>query len=224
VSSIASGAIARHDRAISDVLFVAQIACALGFGVAQIIAMQSSVEGISITWFGLWLAFLLVNLVLAVNAMRVHADRFITQTVIVYGVWTVAITANFFTLVLADAVWNEVDSITLLITGGGIVVAIAVGHLHGLGIADPMVRAAFAVLCKGVPQVTLGWNILREGGAGIAVFAIIAGHLIISMRLAQIAFSIRAAGWDRNRLGMVIGEAANELSWIVVTIAWIISS
>lgn len=146
MSSIASGAIARRDRAISDALFVAQVACALGFGVA------------------------------------------------------------------------------LLITGGGIVVAIAVGRLRGLGIGDPMVRASFAVLCKGVPQVTLGWNILREGGAGIAVFAIIAGHLIISMRLAQIAFSIRAVGWDRNRLGIAIGEAANELSWIVATVAWIISN
>ena len=41
------------------------------------------------------------------------------------------------------------------------------------------------------------------------------------MRLVQVWLSIREAGWDRNRLGIAIGEAANEASWIVATLVWV---
>jgi hypothetical protein len=34
-------------------------------------------------------------------------------------------------------------------------------------------------------------------------------------------FSIREAGWDRNRIGSALSEAANEISWVVTTIVWL---
>ena len=77
------------------------------------------------------------------------------------------------------------------------------------------------MFCKAVPQLTLAWNIYREGGAGISVIAFTAGHVTIGMRIAQILVSIREAGLDRNRLGMAIGEAANEASWILATVVWL---
>ncbi|CAN0459637.1 unnamed protein product, partial [Phaeothamnion confervicola] len=85
----------------------------------------------------------------------------------------------------------------------------------------PLLHAAYAVFCKAVPQLTLAWNIYREGGAGISVIAFTAGHVTIGMRIAQIVVSIREAGLDRNRLGMAIGEAANEASWILATVVWL---
>jgi hypothetical protein len=33
--------------------------------------------------------------------------------------------------------------------------------------------------------------------------------------------SLREAAWDRNRRGSAISEIANEGTWIVATIAWI---
>jgi hypothetical protein len=64
-----------RDRHIADALFVIQIVGATVFGVAQFSAMQTTVEGVSTTWFVFWLAVLLVNLVLAINAHGVKASR-----------------------------------------------------------------------------------------------------------------------------------------------------
>ena len=41
-------------------------------------------------------------------------------------------------------------------------------------------------------------------------------------RLGQLVFSIREAGWDRNRMGSLISEVANEGSWIVATVVWLL--
>ncbi len=222
MSSVADNVVAR-DRAISDVLYVVQIACALGFGIAQLLAMLESVEGVSITWIALWLAFVLVNLVLAIAAWRAQPGRIIRQTVIIYAVWAVVCAANLAVLLAAGGTWNEVDSVTALLTAGGIGAAIIVARRRGLPATDPLVRATIAVFCKGVPQLTLAWNIWRYGGDGIAVFAFITGHLTITLRLWQVWYSIREAGWDRNRLGIAIGEAANEASWIVATVVWLVA-
>jgi hypothetical protein len=101
-----------------------------------------------------------------------------------------------------------------------VIVATVIGRARGLQFGDPMLHAAYAVFCKAVPQLTLAWNIYRVGGDGISMVAFTAGHVTIGMRLAQIVFSIREAGLDRNRLGMAIGETANEVSWIVATVVW----
>ncbi|MEQ8661823.1 MAG: hypothetical protein RLW62_13495 [Gammaproteobacteria bacterium] len=220
--SNAAAAAPRRARLTADLLFWVQVAAALGFGVAQLLAMRTTVEGVSITWIALWLAFLLVNLALALAALRAQPGRVIRQTVTIYVVWTIVCGANLVYLLIAGGTWNEVDTLTATITGAGVLGAIAIGRRHGAGVSDPYVRAAFAVFFKGVPQLTLAWNIYRHGGDGIAVFAFVAGHVTICLRLWQVLYSIREAGWDRNRIGIGIGEAANELSWIVATVVWLL--
>lgn len=218
----ASAASARRGPWLGDLLFVVQVLCASAFGVSQYLAMQKSVEGVSTTWILFWVAFLLVNLVLAVNAHRAYASRVSRQTVIIYAVWTVVCSANLVALLLADAVlWNHVDTVTACITGGGCLAAILIGRARALPVSDPLIRASFAVFCKAVPQLTLAWNIWESGGDGISIVAFTAGHVTISLRLWQVWLSIREAGWDRNRLGMAIGEAANEVSWVVATVVWL---
>jgi len=144
--------------------------------------------------------------------------------VVVYTTWAIAIAANLIMLLVADSSWSVVDTVTLAITGVGIVASVVVARVRQMAVSDAMVRASFAVFLKSVPQITLAWNILRDGGDGIALFAIIAGHLIITMRLAQIGFSIRISGWDRERFGLAIGEGANEATWIVVTMVWLVAA
>ncbi len=208
-------------RLTADTLFVLQIFCACAFGVSQFLAMRDSVEGVSTTWFLFWVAFLIVNLVLAINAHRTYASRVSRQTVAIYALWTIVCSVNLVALlVTATARWNHVDTATALITGGGCLAAIFIGRCYALPISDPLVRASFAVFCKGVPQLTLAWNIWEYGGGGISIVAFTAGHVTICLRLWQVWLSIREAGWDRNRLGMAIGEAANEASWIVTTAVW----
>jgi hypothetical protein len=106
------------------------------------------------------------------------------------------------------------------VSGAGIALVLAVGRLRGLGIADPLVRGWLAVFFKGTPQLTLAWHILQNGGEGLAPFAILSGHITINLRIGQLVFALREAGWDRNRLGSALSEVANELSWVVTTVAW----
>ena len=208
-------------RLVADSLFVLQAGCSLLFGVTQFVRMLDSVEGVSVTWMLFWVAFLAVNLGLALRAQRNFASRISRQVITIYTLWTAVCAANLLLLLLSPGVvWTRVDTLTATLTLGGVVVATAIGRARGLRFDDPMLHAAYAVFCKAVPQLTLAWNIYREGGAGISVVAFTAGHLTIGMRIAQIVFSIREAGLDRNRLGMAIGEAANEASWIVATVVW----
>jgi hypothetical protein len=51
---------------------------------------------------------------------------------------------------------------------------------------------------------------------------LLAGHIGIMTRLGQLWYAIREAGWDRNRQGAVLSEIANEVTWILVTVAWLV--
>ena len=208
-------------RLVADTLFVLQAGCSLLFGFSQFVRMLDSVEGVSVTWMLFWVAFLAVNLGLAVRAHRTFASRISRQVITIYSLWTAVCAANLLLLLLSAGMrWTVVDTVTAALTLGGVVVATGIGRARGLHFGDPMLHAAYAVFCKAVPQLTLAWNIYREGGAGISVVAFTAGHVTIVMRIAQIVFSVREAGLDRNRLGMAIGETANEASWIVATVVW----
>jgi len=52
---------------------------------------------------------------------------------------------------------------------------------------------------------------------------VIVGHFTILVRLGQIYFLVKEAGWDKNRVWLAISETANEISWGVATIAWVVS-
>ena len=206
----------------SDLVTAIQILSALGVGWSQVAAMQSSVEGVGIAWLGLWLAFLLVNLALSMQALALHRSRIAVQTVWIYVVWSGVIGVTLSALLWLGGRWTIIDTVTTSLAACGVTAAIIVAALRGLGPGDALVRATFAVFCKGVPQLTLAWLIWRDGGDGLALWTILAGHITINLRLVQIGLSIREAGWDRSRTGLLIGEGANILSWIVATIAWVL--
>ena len=171
---------------------------------------------------GFWFAFVMMNLGLAIGASRKVTDRVIKQAVANYFTWTLVIGLAFFTLLMQGASWNSIDSLTSIITGIGIFGLIVYARTSGLEIFDPIIRGGFALLFKFVPQMTLAVNIWRYGGSGIALYTIWVGHFIISMRIGQIWISARKTNWDRHRIGVVIGELGNEVSWIVVTIVWLL--
>lgn len=175
------------------------------------------------TWLSFWGVFLLINLSLSIRAHQVQPSRITLQTVITYATWTsmmVLDTAIY--LWREDVIWSAVDTWTTVIALTGIGVTLFVGHGNKLAIGDPLVRGYLAVFFKGVPQLTLAYNILMVGGGGVSIFGILTGHITICSRLGQILMSLREAEWDRNRQGSAISEIANEGSWIAVTIAWFI--
>jgi hypothetical protein len=213
----------RRERLTADTLFVVQVGCALLFGVTQIVHMLHTTQGVSLTWFVFWAVFLAINLRLALRAHGVQPSRVTLQTVISYATWATVLAGALAVLLWRSlGAWYAVDTLNVLVSGLGIVATLAVGKRHGLNITDPMVRGWLAVFFKATPQLTLAWHLTQVGGAGISAFAVLAGHITINIRLGQLYFSMREAGWDRNRIGSLVSEVANELSWVVATIVWLV--
>ena len=207
---------------ITDALFVIQVGCALLFGATQVTRMLTTTEGVSLTWFLFWALFLFINLRLAIRAHQVYPTRLSRQTIITYVAWSVVLAGAVGVLLWRSlGQWEAVDTLNMWVSGVGIGLVLAIGRLRGLGIADPLVRGWLAVFFKGTPQLTLAWHILQNGGEGLAPFAILSGHITINLRIGQLVFALREAGWDRNRLGSALSEVANELSWVVTTVAWL---
>lgn len=213
----------KRDRQVADGLFLIQMISAVGFIGTQVILMRTTIEGISFTWLAFWGVFLLINLSLSCRAHQLRPSRITLQTVITYGTWTLILALCIAIYIWREStIWTPVDTWTAGLALGGILLTLVIGHLNKLPISDPLVRGYLAVFFKAVPQLALSYHILMVGGAGMSTFAIVSGHITISSRLGQVLMSLREAGWDRNRRGSAISEFANEGTWIIVTIAWLI--
>jgi hypothetical protein len=215
--------LARSHR-IGDVLFLVQMLTAVGFIFTQAKLMLTTTEGISLTWLFFWGVFLLINLSLSHRAHQLQPSRLTYQTAFTYATWTLVVLFCIAIYIWQNTTfWTTLDTWTTGFALSGIVATVIVGHRNNLTITDPIVRGYLGVFFKGVPQLTLAYNILMMGGAGISTFAIVTGHINICTRLGQVLMSLREARWDRNRRGSAISEMANEGSWIVATIAWLIA-
>ena len=165
---------------------------------------------------------LLLNLVLAVRAHRNQSSRVTLQTILSYVSWVTMVTLDLGVMVVkGTGTWNGRDTATTVCAIVGVVMTLVVANRKQLAITDPMVKGYLAIFFKAVPQLILAYNVFMMGGNGLAAVAIVTGHITIITRLGQLGFSIREAGWDRNRIGSAISEIANETSWIVVTIVWL---
>jgi hypothetical protein len=207
----------------ADILFLAQIGLALVFGGSEFLRLLKTSQGIPIFWLASWLAFLLVNLALTIRAHVSLPSRVTLQAVVCYALWTVIITSDLAVLfVKGTDLWGAADTLTALIVGGGLIVTILWGYRRGRGLSDPIVHGYAGILFIGIPQITLAYTILQEGGQGLAGPALLASNFSILIRLALLSFTIAEAGWDRNRKGAAMSEFANEISWLVVTLAWLV--
>ncbi len=212
-----------RDRRVADGLFLIQMISAVGFIGTQVILMLTTTQGISLTWLAFWGVFLLINLSLSFRAHQLRPSRITIQTVITYGTWTLVLALGIAIYIWREStIWTGLDTWTAGMALSGIVVTLYVGYTNKLPISDPLVRGYLAVFFKAVPQLTLSYHILMVGGSGMSTFAIVSGHITISSRLGQVLMSLREAGWDRNRRGSAISEFANEGTWIIVTIAWLL--
>ncbi len=207
----------------ADVLFLAQIGLAIVFGGSEFLRLLTTSQGIPSFWLICWLAFLLVNLALTIRAHVSRPSRVTLQAVGCYGLWTVIIASDLIVLFMKDTdIWRTADTITALIVGAGLIVSILWGYRRGRGLGDPIVHGYFGILFIGVPQITLTYTIFQEGGQGLAGPALLASNFSILIRLALLGFAIAEAGWDRNRKGAAMSEFAKELTWLLVTLAWLV--
>lgn len=211
-----------RQRIVADLLFGIQLTCTVIFGGSQFLRMLSTAQGVSISWFISWELFLILNLMLVVRAHRVQPSRVTRQTIASYAAWTMMISADIAVmLVKHTGSWKYTDTLTSAFVIIGVVTTLLIAYRHHLTITDPMIKGYLAIFCKAVPQIMLAVSMWQLGGAGLAGAAVVTGHVTILTRLGQLGFSIREAGWDRNRVGSAISEIANECSWVIATIVWL---
>lgn len=208
-------------RTIADSLFAIQIIGAVVFCGAYAWRSLHDVTGSSIVQFGLVATFLLFHFALGIGAHRAAPSRLTRQAVATYCIWFVLIMA----VIIAAGTnpmyrWNEKETTTLLMALALTGLVVIVSWRVRLSVYDPATKAMFAIAYKSVPQVLLAWKFLAEGASGTPGLAVAVGHTTILIRLGQIYFMVREAGWDRNRVWLAISETLNELSWIVATAAW----
>lgn len=209
-------------KTIADLLFVVQIVGAVVFCSAQFLRSLVDVRGVSVAQFGSVATYLIFHLWLGIGAHQVKPSRLTRQAITTYCTWFVLIVA-IIGAVLANGTyhWSVQDTTTIGIALALTALVFVAGHACNKTVADPMIKAWLAIAYKSVPQVLLAWKIMAEGGSGIPGLAVVVGHATILIRLGQIYFMINEAGWDRNRKWLAISETANELSWIVASIAWL---
>lgn len=209
-------------KMFADSLFGVQLVCTFLFGGSQFLRMLTTSQGVSISWFASWQVFLVLNLVLAIRAHRNRPSRVTLQTILSYVAWVTMVTLDFGVMVWKQiGTWNGRDSATVALVAMGVLATLAIARRKDLPITDPMVKGYLAVSFKTIPQLILAYNIFVLGGNGLAGLAVVTGHITILTRLGQLWFSIREAGWDRNRIGSAISELANEGSWMICTIVWL---
>jgi hypothetical protein len=207
----------------ADILFLLQIVLGIIFGGSEFLRLLETSQGIPIFWLASWLAFLVINLALTIRAHVSRPSRVTLQAVACYALWTVIIASDLAVLLLKGTdIWRTADTLTALIVGAGLIVTILWGYRRGRGLTDPIVHGYSGILFIGIPQITLAYTILQEGGQGLAGAALLASNFSILIRLALLRFAIAEAGWDRNRKGAAMSEFANEISWLLVTLAWLI--
>jgi hypothetical protein len=209
-------------RLIADLLFLTQVVAAVVSGVAQFIRLIGTTQGVGVSWYAFWDAFLIINLGLAVRAHRVQPSRVTRQTVATYAVWLVMVTAQIGAMAWGRGVWDGRDTTTALLAAVGILAVLAWCAATGTAVLDPYARGGYALCFRVVPQLMLAWRLGVEGNGGFPGLSVVMGHLAILTRIGQVAFSIREAGWDRNRTGSAIAEIGNEVSWCAITFAWLL--
>ncbi len=208
-------------RLIADLLFFTQVVAAVVSGVAQFVRLIGTTQGVGVSWYVFWDAFLLVSLGLAVRAHRMQPSRVTWQTVATYAVWLVMVTAQIGAMAWGrSGLWDARDTTTALFAVAGIAAVLGWCVAKGVGVLDPYARGGYALCFRVVPQLMLAWRLAVEGSGGFPGLSLVMGHLAILTRIGQVAFSIREAGWDRNRTASAIAEIGNEASWCAITVAW----
>lgn len=210
-------------KTTADAFFALQLGLALVSGGSEFLRLRTTSQGVNLSWLASWLAFLLINLALTIRAHRRQPSRVTLQAVLTYAAWTTVIAACLGAMLWnAKELWDAKDTLTTILVASGLTITGLIAYRLNLGLNDPLAHAGFAACFIGLPQLTLAYKIFTVGGEGMAGLMLLTGHIGICTRLGQLWFAIREAGWDRNRQGAALSELANESTWLLVTLAWLV--
>ncbi len=212
----------RTQKVTADLVLAIQIVGVFVLGGSQFLRLLETVRGVNIMMFIAFEIFIVLNLAITIGLHRKQPTRVTRQLLGTYLMWFVAMGMNVGAVVWHGGYrWGMNDALTGIIAGSSVAVTLLIAMRRGLKFGDPIVKGWLAVCFKAIPQIMLGVKIMAEGGHGLPAAAVWMGHVTIIARLCQVGIATREGGWNRNLIGLVISEATNELSWVIVTIIWL---
>ena len=209
-----------------DLLFGIQMLGTLLFVVAQTQRMMHTVQGISPAWLLCSCAFSGINLSLSYRGWIQTRARTTFQLLVTHASWTLGL---LLLLILLFTHTNEIelnwdDPVTLLLVASAGVIVYIVADYYEVSLLHPIARGVLAAVLRTITHVALAYKIHLHGGAGMTAVALGSGHVTTCIRIGQLGFTVRAAGWDHSRYGLAIAETSSELTWIFVTVVWLMGS
>ncbi|MFA6159570.1 MAG: hypothetical protein WC678_00580 [Parcubacteria group bacterium] len=206
---------------VADLLFWVQVVLAFLLSVPQFFRLLENVKGQSLSMQVVMLGFLLLNLSLALGAYRVEPNRNTLQIIAIYIMWAVFVTGNIVAIFWNGLYcWSSNDTVTMFLVGAGVVSILNICMIKGLGLKEASIKGSLAIIFKALPQFMMALKIASEGGAGIPMMTIIVGNIGVTIRIGQLLVAIKKIGWDKNLTWIFLAEVANEISWVIVTMAW----
>jgi hypothetical protein len=200
----------------ATLLFLFQVIMAWVYVVPQVISLnQGKVGGLTLTMWVAFIGYLSVSLSLAVMAWKEKRETIRLFTVIIFAQWIV------FTIVMLafgfrTVAWSDEDSVVTIV-----ITLMSVGTIWRLGLKNPMTRGWLAVWSKAVPQL---WSAhvmwAAQNSEWLPALSLLATHATSLPRFVQVYLQGRRGGWDTPTKGLMLGESANIISWLIVTIVW----
>jgi hypothetical protein len=206
----------------SDLFFAFQVVMAYFFAIPQVLKMFVDVRGMTITWLLFADVFILLNLWLTMKTHQSTKSRASFQTLFIYANWAVLVTPMVI-ISFIKCKWTEQDSIVSAIILATATAIITVAVMRKKSLLDPRIRGVLVGLFRMVPHLYLSYVIINAGSSGgMASKTILAANITSSARIWTIISSGRKFGWDKNMKTSLLSEIANEGSWLVVTLVWLL--
>ena len=199
-------------------LFWFQIVAAWVYAVPQAYAIASGkTEGLTLVLYAMFMVYSAFSFFLAIASYKINKDSERRGTIFVFAQWIV-FNGVLFCLGLRTIPWKTGDTIVCI----AVLILLAATIVWYRGLKDPFSKGFMAVWCRAIPHTWLAYTMLMFGKAdSLPIPTLIASHCTSLTRLAQVWISGKSGGWDRPTKGLLIGELANVITWMVVTAIWV---
>lgn len=203
---------------MARLLFWFQVIMAWTYMIPQVVQIsQGKTGGLTLAMWVIFMGYLFVSLSLALLAWREKKEKIRLYTVIIFAQWTVFILALFI-MCIKSVHWSSGDTVVCLAVS-----ILSIITVMRNGLKDPMTRGWLSVWCKGIPQLWMAYVMWSAQSAEwLPPLSLLASNATSIPRLIQIYLQGKHGGWDRPTKGLVLGEASNVGTWLVVTLVWLL--
>lgn len=200
---------------------------------AQFIRIVEEPLSQPISWYGSYLLFASVGLVLSSRMLKADEGTYDPQQVLklkqarwIYRNWVIIMVFLSSMIVALKHTsgapqWNVTENVNATVSVIAIALTFGFAFLTKVSIKDSVVQGLIGLSLKGLPQWWLACHMLANPAASPAALAIVAGLVTIGIRVSLMPSPFRMRTWSRDQWGLAIAEYSNLISWSTVGMVWV---